>query len=366
MNFHKLARQMQAGVDMLRRPNKVPAMPYYFVVGTTTACALNCIMCSRASVITKASRLGFAEYKQLIDTIQPPRVSVGDLGESLFDPDLDRKIRYAKEKGAAIDVTTSYVISNLPPRALVECGLDLLKVSIDGATAETYEAIRGQPYFETALEHTRELIELRKELGSRTPYVHLQFVIQRRNYKEIVDYVPLAAEIGVDGIDYRPVLLDVALEGREMLIGDMVAAEEVYSLLQEADRLARTLQIRTNARVLTRSTLQHHWAIYDGAKSKPRDLRRCMLPWYSTYVAADGGVYGCCFLRFRDDGLLGNICEIDFTSIWNSEAYKEFRSKMRAGHSPFRACYSCYPRSLADTFKYLSTTPKLRLPMPRR
>jgi len=365
MNPRKLVRQMQASVDILRRPEKVVTMPYYFVVGTTTACPLNCIMCSRASVITEASRLGFAEYKQLIDTIRPLRVSVGDLGESLLDPDLDQKIRYTKEKGAVIDVVTSYVVSNFAPRALIETGLDLLKVSIDGATAETYEAIRG-PYFETALKHTREIIELRKKLGSRTPYVFLQFVILRYNYKEIVDYVRLAAEIGADGIDYRPLLLDVALEGRERLIGDM-AAEEVYSLLQEADRLAHTLHIRTNARILTRSTLRHHWALYNGAKSKPHDLKRCILPWYSTYVAADGGVYGCCILRFRGDGLLGNIHESDFASIWNGEAYQEFRSKMRAGHSPFQACYSCYPQSLADSFKYyLSTTPKLRLPILRR
>jgi radical SAM protein with 4Fe4S-binding SPASM domain len=364
MNLRKLARQIQAGVDMLRRPDKVPTMPYHFVVGTTTACPLNCIMCSRDSVISEASRMGFAEYKQLIDTIQPLQVSVGDLGESLFDPDLDRKIRYAKEKDATIDVVTSYAISNFAPRALVETGLDLLKVSIDGATAETYEAIRG-PYFETAVKNTRELIEVRKRLGSRTPYVRLQFVIQKRNYEEIVDYVQLAAEVGADGIDYKLLLLDLALEGREALVGDM-AAEEVFSLLQEADHLASALHIQTNARVLTRSLLEHHWAIYNGAKSKPRDLKRCMLPWYSTYVAADGGVYGCCFLRFRDDRLLGNIRESDFASIWNGQAYQEFRSKMRAGHSPFRTCYSCYPQSLVDTFKYLSTTPKLRLPIPRR
>jgi radical SAM protein with 4Fe4S-binding SPASM domain len=358
-------RQVVAGVDMLRRPNIVPNMPYYLVLGTTTACPLNCVMCSRDSVISQAKRMAFSDYQKLIDTIQPLQVSVGDLGESLFDSDLDKKIRYAKEKSAVVDVVTSYAISRIPADVLIEAGLDVLKVSIDGATAETYEAIRGEPYFEQALQHTRALIELRKRLGRQTPYVYLQFVLQNQSYEEMIEYVRLAAEIGADRIDYKPLIMDVERTGRDQLVGDMTA-DRTYTLLQEADQLAISLGLRTNAPVLTPAALQRHWAIYYGEDSRPQDLKRCMLPWYSTYVAADGNVYGCCILRFQDAGILGNIHETDFVSIWNSEAYQRFRRKMRKGDSPFGACYACYPQSLTDTFKYLATTPKLRLLSSRR
>ena len=303
-------------------------MPYYLVLGTTTACPLNCVMCSRDSVISQAKRLALSDYQKLIDTIQPLQVSVGDLGESLFDADLDKKIRYAKKQGAVVDVVTSYAISRISPQDLIESGLDVLKVSIDGATAETYEAIRGEPYFEQALQHTRALIELRKKLGGQTPYVYLQFVLQRQSYEEMVDYVRLAAEIGADRIDYKPLIMDVERTGRSRLVGDMTS-DRIYALLQEADQLAVSLGLRTNAPVLTPTTLQRHWAIYDGKDSRPQDLKRCMLPWYSTYVAADGNVYGCCILRFQDTEVLGNIHENDFASIWNGEAYQEFRRRMR-------------------------------------
>jgi MoaA/NifB/PqqE/SkfB family radical SAM enzyme len=367
MNSRKLLRQVAAGVDVLRRPEAVESMPYTLVVGTTTACPLDCIMCSRSSVITEASRLGFAEYKGLIDTMDPLHVSVGDLGESLFDPDLDQKIRYAKGQGAGVDVVTSYAISRFAPEALVGSGLDVLKVSIDGATRETYEAIRGQPYFADALAHARGLIETRDRQGSQTPYVHLQFVVQQRNWQEIVEYVRLAAEIGADRIDYKPLLLGPDLEHREALVGDMTA-EYVYALLQEADHLANRLGMRTNAPVLPLRTLRRHWAIYNGAKSRSRDLGCCILPWVSTYIAADGGVYGCCNLRFWDDGLLGNIYEDEFASVWNGEAYQELRRHLRDGHSPFRTCYTCYPQSMTDTsgYRYLATMPKLRLFKQRR
>jgi radical SAM protein with 4Fe4S-binding SPASM domain len=311
-------------------------------------------MCSRDAIINKINRMRFVEYKRLIDMVQPLRVYIGDLGESLIDPELDRKIRYAKERGATISVVTSYIVSKFVPQVIVKTGLDLLNVSIDGATAEIHDAIRGQSCFEVALANMQELIEVRRRLGSQTPLVYLQFVIQKRNYKEIVDYVQLGATLGVDAIVYGPLQLDMALERHTELVGDMTV-EEVCSLLEKAGRLANTLGIQTNAHLLTRKRLRPHWAIYNGAKPTPRDLIRCTFPWYSTYIAADGGVYGCCYHRFHDAEVLGNIHESDFTSIWNGPAYQDFRSKMRDGHSPFQACYSCYPLSLSDKLQDLFT-----------
>jgi len=356
MDSYESLRKAQAFFDVLRKPDIVAHMPYYILVGPTTVCPLNCIMCSRDTQVTRTNQLSLADYKKLIDTIHPRKVALGDLGETLYHPELGEFIRYTKDIGGAISVVTSYVISRISREDLIHSGLDLLKISIDAATPETYEKIRGQPYFSRVISNVRELIQARKQSGSKTPYVRLQFVIQQHNYTEIVAYVKFAHEMGVDAINYKPVLLDRNLENRALLVGNMPLSETT-SYLIETDRLARKLGIRTNALELTRGILVGYWKIYEGKETSPKELKRCILPWYSTYITSDGNVYGCCNLRFHGDGLLGNIFEADFASIWNSAQYQSFRRKLRSGQAPFRGCLACYPQSLTELAAYLRILP---------
>ena len=77
--------------------------------------------------------------------------------------------------------------------------IDVITISLDAATEETYAITRGGSWTNVI-----KGIEILKELGIR---IHLQFVLQKANYKELLLYKEIANHYkvgyGVQKIDYR-------------------------------------------------------------------------------------------------------------------------------------------------------------------
>jgi MoaA/NifB/PqqE/SkfB family radical SAM enzyme len=77
--------------------------------------------------------------------------------------------------------------------------IDMITISLDAATEETYAITRGGSF-----ENVIKGIEFLKEINV---FTHLQFVLQKANYKELLLYRDLAYKYGVSygiqKIDYR-------------------------------------------------------------------------------------------------------------------------------------------------------------------
>lgn len=83
-------------------------------------------------------------------------------------------------------------------------GKIMLTVSIDAATKETYEQIRRNGNFEQLQKNMLFASKLRKEGQLR--YFRLNFVVQKRNYKEMIPFVEWGNELGVDEIFFTKIL----------------------------------------------------------------------------------------------------------------------------------------------------------------
>jgi MoaA/NifB/PqqE/SkfB family radical SAM enzyme len=86
--------------------------------------------------------------------------------------------------------------------AIIESGVTQVCVSIDGATAATYNAIRRNGDFDLLVRNVERLVERRDEAGSATPHLRFHFVMMQRNIHEIVDLVMLAARLGVTELNF--------------------------------------------------------------------------------------------------------------------------------------------------------------------
>lgn len=83
-------------------------------------------------------------------------------------------------------------------------GKILLTASADAATKETYEAIRRNGNFDILKANMAFAGELRRK--GELSYLRMNFVVQRRNYKEMIDFVKWGLEIGADEVFFTKIL----------------------------------------------------------------------------------------------------------------------------------------------------------------
>lgn len=80
----------------------------------------------------------------------------------------------------------------------MRAGLSWLHVSLDGATAGTYEGIRDGAAFHTTLANLTGLVDAKRAVRARLPWIRVVFVALRDNVGELPALVQLLARAGVD------------------------------------------------------------------------------------------------------------------------------------------------------------------------
>ena len=133
---------------------------------TTRACLLACRHC-RASATTKAppDELSTADGRTLIDQVagfgRPHPILVLTGGDCLLRPDLFELVGYARATGIPVALSPS-VTPALGPEMIARiaaAGVRAVSVSLDGATADVHDQIRGIPgHFHDTLTAIRALV----------------------------------------------------------------------------------------------------------------------------------------------------------------------------------------------------------------
>ena len=343
-------------LNIATKPLTVNTFPLHFQLEPTTYCNLHCKMCSRQrkierGIVPHLKHMKFAAFKKVIDTIRPYKGQISGQGEPLMNPELPEILTYAVEKGVKISTITNFILMNQElARKIVQSGLNLLKISLDAGTNQTYKEIRGLDKFEEILTKIREFTALRETLGSRTPFLRIQFCVQQDNYHEIASLIPLAKKAGIDAIYYQPLELTDFEDHTEELVGSM-GKSQLWEELKKGQAAAKTFDLAANLDDWLRN-FEVFWKKYEWSqdpKKKPAKISNtiCLLPWFSVYVTVDGDVKPCCSLS-RDRIVMGNLFQQPFQEIWNGKKYQNFRKAIHSGIMPNDVCKNCVPRSLSD------------------
>ncbi|MEW5938074.1 MAG: radical SAM protein [Chloroflexota bacterium] len=167
----------------------------------TVACNLDCITCFRNAweqPIGRMSEETFERFFAGLRRLSPrPDVYFGGVGEPLFHPKTIEWIQRVKELGVKAELITNGTILNEKiARRLIDAGLDLLWVSIDGATPESYEDVRLGAELPLVLENMRRLFRMRKGGHFPQPEIGVAFVAMKRNINDLPKIIQMGHTFG--------------------------------------------------------------------------------------------------------------------------------------------------------------------------
>lgn len=324
----------------------VPALPGELQVEVTAACNLRCPMCLvryRPPLDRVRHSTTLAAFRELVDgNPNLRRVTLQGLGEPLLAPDLLAMVEHAAGRG--IDVgfnTNATLLTEERAERLVRAGLAWLHVSVDGATAETYEAIRDGARFDKVCRNIAGLVRVKRRLGGDRPWVRLVFVAMRRNVDELPGVVRLAAETGVNEVWVQHLShsfddTDGSDDGAYVAIRRYTAAEALWDAMPpafgEARRVADELGVQLR---LPRADAEQA-----PAPRRPAGEPGCDWPWRSGYVTHDGAAEPCCMVMGADRATLGQVGERSFGDVWAGPEYQAFRRSL-LGDDPPAVCRGC-------------------------
>ncbi len=303
LNLPRLWRRWSAG-----KTDLTGAWPDRLYIEITNACNLDCIMCPTGLHVLERPK-GFMdeEYFKRIVKEMAPHVRTTTLhiwGEPLLHPRLVPMIRYAREAGLEVSISTNAtLLDETQARAILASGLSEIYLCLDGMDAATYEAIRRKADFVTTVANIERFITLKQQCGGSVapPRTHVQLIEMAPTREQAERFRSHWSRPGVDRVNVK-------------------AFDSWGNQVKEINRLKDP----------------------DAAKVSMQGRYHCPLLWYHAHVYVDGTMT-CCDRDFGAKYPLGNVFEAgSVMAVWNGARMQELRAKhLRNELSDVAPCRAC-------------------------
>ena len=286
----------------------------------TYACNLSCVHCLSSSGRRDPRELSTDECKALIDEFQRMQVFYVNIGggEPTVRPDFWELVDYATEHQVGVKFSTNGImITEQVARRLAASDYVDVQISLDGATEEVNDAVRGRGSYQTALRAMTHLA------AAGFAGFKISVVVTRQNAGQLDDFKAIADRFGA-----QLRLTRLRPSGRGADVWD-----ELHPTAAQQRSLYDWL-VAHGEHVLTGDSFFHLAGYGDGGLP---GLNLCGAGRVVCLVDPVGDVYACPF-AIHDTFLAGNVRdEGGFGRVWReSELFTRLREPQSGG-----ACTSC-------------------------
>ena len=261
----------------------VPDFPLTVSLELVNRCNLNCVMCYKEHHQQPEAELDLKVLKKIFVECKKnklPSMILGLGAETLVYRNIKKVLEMVREAQIQ-DVffgTNGVLLNDEIIDLIIKNKISRVEISIDAATAETYNKVRRVPVFERVEENLNKLIAARKKQKSQLPIIRLCFVVLDINRHETQLFLKKWRH-KVDYIDFQRCV--------------------------DFSEMHRPLKINKN--IISNSF--------------------CSYPFYSLNIWADGSVSPCC--SFYGEKLkIGDIRQQTLKEIWDSNQMKKIRQEL--------------------------------------
>jgi MoaA/NifB/PqqE/SkfB family radical SAM enzyme len=343
----------QVRESIAARETRLDRGPLHIRLEIAASCNLACIMCpfGQPGGYGPADGIRFMTL-DLFKTVEPllPRaltINAFGLGEPFLSPHFLPILRRSRALNADAVVfcsTNGVTYSERTITAVVaERLVNVLQVSVDGATKEVYEKVRPGGRFEQLMKNLRFLQREKARLRARVPSTKVQMVVMRPNMHELVDVTRSMIEHGADVLR-----LDTVKDHPELEITRHDDVRRLQERLHEAIHLCAAHRVGIEGTLLSEIDAMLRDAAAREEIASPREAPRakviplvadeasrtsgaglpiCTAPWESFTLGANGEVRLCCHWQ----KVMGSTLTSSFEDVWNGPDYLEIRRDLCTG-----------------------------------
>jgi MoaA/NifB/PqqE/SkfB family radical SAM enzyme len=325
------------------RDDVARTMPVCLYLEVTNRCNLLCETCPRTfEELEPPADMSWSLFTRIVDQVPDiARVVLHGVGEPMLVKNLPRMIRYLKDRGTYVLFNTNGTLLNPKKfQEIIDTGLDELRVSLDAADRASYLAIRGKDFFNRIVRDVGKFTAYQQQMGVTQPRVSLWLTGLKETVEQLPEFVRLAASMGVKEVHLQRLVFDETGFGKarpEYSLFEQTRTDE-QTAIDAATAMGAELGVTLDASGATEPGL----SLKRAADDKP--WATCRRPWSLMYFTAHGRALPCCIAPFSARGYetytLGDATQDTLRDIWNSPAYRGFRTSL-LGEAPPAPCQNC-------------------------
>ena len=326
----------------------------------TNWCNIDCRTCMRNNWDVETGFMDAATFERILSGIKalpsPPTVMLSGIGEPLSHGRIARMIAAVKALGCRTEmITNGTLLSEKRSRELIDAGLDLLWVSIDGARPESYADVRLGAELPNVLANLKRFRRLRRPSHRPVPQIGIAFVAMKRNIGDLPELLEMGRGLGAMYFHVSNLLPHTAEMSDEILYRDSLT-----SITYFPSRWLRQISLpKMDLNEFTREPFLK--ALDSGYNVKFAGNNLGMSNDVCTFIESgsmivgwDGSVSPCPPLLHTHTGylrgyervshrhLIGHVGERDLLDLWLDPEYVAYRERVHSfAFAPCSYCGGC-------------------------